>query len=242
LGHRADAETPRAFLALGSASALLSAREARAAFNIFNAGSTAAVSGQIASIPLGSFAVQTSASGFAEANGDGTTGFNSGAAYTCVQFWFNFPTDQYYQFVVPARCSAFVAIPANSLMIYIDQIPIPASTGTTTNNNWFNQFVSNVAPSQNYTYNCPVKAGWHSIQIIMNVNNGRFGASERSVHGDRLNIIATGTALPAEPAGTRDPSNFPMSSLHFINTPFGANATWLALNNPRRFAAIPLWS
>jgi hypothetical protein len=223
----------RSFLALGSASALVSAREARAAFQIFNARSTAISSGQIASIPLGSFAAEFNQSGFTEANGDGTTGYNSGGSWTILQYWFNFPYDQYYQFVVPAWCSSFTAIPANSLMVYIDQLMTPASTGNTVNKNWWGGFVSNVAPSQNYTFSSPVKAGWHSIQIFFNTNAYYgTGALNNSVHGDRLNIIATGTVLPAEPAGSRSPADFPMSSYHFINTPFGANATWLALNNP----------
>ena len=80
----------------------------------------------------------------------------------------------------------------------------------------------------------PVVAGWHSIQVFMQngAHNGT-GAVNNNTQYERLNIIGTGTALPVEPAGSRNPALFPFSSYHFFNTPFGSGATFDALSTPR---------
>ena len=205
--------------------------------------------GTIASIPLGNFTLDmgtnTSSGGAAAGNADGTTTGWTTSGWTVLQYWFYFPSSQYYQFQIPAYTSAVQPAPYNSMMIYIDQLQIPAGPGSTLNNNWFSQFITNTSPSQPYTYGyytgssgvpaglpqgCPVTAGWHSIQITLMTNQyygsgAALGAA--SVHADRLNIIATGVALPDEPSPqNRNPAQLPLSSYHFVNTPLGAGAQW----------------
>ena len=196
--------------------------------------------GLIQSTPLGGglfTAQQQNSPSTTEANGDGTTGWSAGtggtlAGWTILQIWWNCPASQYYTFQVPSWCSSFAGVPGNSLQVYIDQLQCPYDGGTTGNLNWFMAFVSNVAPSQNYNFTAPVTAGFHSIQVFMcnGAHNGS-GALNNHTHCDRLNIIGTGTPLPTEPAGSRNPSLFPFSSYHFMNTPIGASATWLSLTS-----------
>lgn len=195
--------------------------------------------GLLASMPLGSAPISGNQwfgqAGGPVANGDGTTGFSSFGSGAVLEVWYNFPADQYYQFVVPSFSPAWPGGQANPLQVRIDQIPIQADGGNQTNLNYYLYFVQNPAPSQSYSFTAPVTAGWHTIQVWMGFINAQYtlaGIGSNNQHSDRLNIIGTGTPLPAEPPGNRDPGKFPMSSFHFMNTPFGANAKWLALNNP----------
>jgi hypothetical protein len=231
----------RRFLGALATGSLLHARWAQAgAINqIGGVRSVTRPTGLIESTPLGDggFTLQKwSASSGASANGDGTTGWTAGSVeggWTILQRWWNCPEDQFYQFVIPAWASSFAGIPSNSLQIYIDQLMLPSDAGTIDNFNWFIQFVSNPAPSRDYSFTGPIRAGWHSVQIYMcNACYTGTGAVNGQTHCDRLNIIATGIPLPAEPAGDRDPIDFPLSSHHFLNTPFGTSATWLALDDP----------
>lgn len=237
----------RAFLLLAGIAVLLP-RSALAGFLGFNVAmpagpptTTMLPVGQIATIPLGNFAVQQqsgTSNSAPNVPSDGTTGWTAGgpgvAGWTILQVWWDCPASQYYRFVVPASCTSFAGIPGNSLQVYIDQLPCPYDGATTSNKNWFMAFVSNAAPSQNYSFTTPVVAGWHSIQVYLcnGAHNGT-GAVNNATHADRLNIIGTGTALPIEPAGSRDATKFPFSAYHFVNTPFGANATFDALSTPR---------
>ena len=60
--------------------------------------------GQIATIPLSSFAViQGSVSN--TPNSDGVTTGITASAWANFQYWVNFPNNDYYQFVIPAYCS-----------------------------------------------------------------------------------------------------------------------------------------
>ena len=192
--------------------------------------------GLLQSTPAASMVFEFNQSGSGVANGDGTNGYSSFGGYGLLQLWWNCPASQYYQFVVPAFSPSWPGGQANALMVCIDQIPIQADNGNQSNLNYYLNFVTNPSPSVNYSYTAPVTAGWHSIQIKVSFINSGYtlaGIANNNTHVDRLNIIGTGTPLPAEPSPqTRDPGKFPMSSYHFINTPFGANATWLALNNP----------
>lgn len=186
------------------------------------------------STPLANFVPEYYQGGGPAANGDGTTGWTTNGTWTVLQQWVLFPTDDFYTFTVPASVNSITAAPGNSVMVYVDQLQIPTTIGNPTNNNWFSQFVQNVAPSQNYTFSAPVRAGWHNINVVFNSNayEGIGGtANNTNVHGDRLIINAQQSGLPAEPAGSRNPATNPLSSYHFMNVPFGANATWLSLTS-----------
>ena len=203
----------------------------------FGGGGNTLPTGLLQSTPASQLVFEYNQNGGAILNGDGTTsGYSSNGGYGLLQLWYNFPASQYYQFVVPAYSPAWPGGQANGLMICIDQIPIQADAGNQTNLNYYINFVTNPAPSQNYSYTAPVTAGWHSIQIKVSFINSSYtlaGISNNNTHVDRLNIIGTGTPLPAEPLPqTRNPALFPMSSYHWANTPFGANLQWLALSNP----------
>ena len=190
------------------------------------------------SIPLGNFVgVYTGAGGSTALNADGTTtGWttNTGGGWLSIQAWVNFTASDQYTFVIPAYCSTPAAAPANSIMLYIDQLQMQTSIGNTTTNNWFSQFVNNVAPVQNYTWTGPVLAGWHSVMVtfMTNAYYTNVATANTQVHADRLNITGQGVGLPAEPAGSRNPATNPLSSYHFLNMPFGASATWLSLTSP----------
>ena len=209
--------------------------------------------GQIAAIAFGSasFTQQNSGTpGFAETNTtagplNGLAGWQAGQVWCIRQTYFNFPSDDIYQFVIPCSVDATGgAVFVNSVMLYIDQVPIQTSIGNTTNNNWFTQFCRNTAPSQNFTFSGPVKAGFHSIRIDLNsaayeafpvVSGGNNHSGENHLmHCDGIIISTTGAGLPAEPSPQdRDPSVFPHSAWHFINTPFGSLTQFDLPSTPR---------
>ncbi len=148
--------------------------------------------------------------------------------YTTLQRYVNFTQSGEYTFTIPAYAwgTAPPTPPQSGLLLLVDGIPV-GTVGQPTGYEWAN-CVNNLAPAKSYVWKGSFLAGTHSVVIALNAVTARNNAypSGYLQQIERLTIAATGNAYPAEPAGSRDPSVQPYSSLHFMNQPLKDGATW----------------
>ena len=179
----------------------------------------------IANLPLGNFTLAAQNNGSVVANSDSTLGITA-TNYTVVQSSFTAPASCVYTFTVNAFQTANPGITnQNAIYVFIDGQPIPA-TGATVGN-WWTQLVTNASPAVGYQFSVPLVAANHIISVGFMINQvANLVSATQGVHGDRIIVAETNVSTIAEPSGSRDPYNFPYSSLHFINTAIGTGIVW----------------
>lgn len=182
----------------------------------------------LANIALANFTgFPSTGSSRSDENSDGSYGWLAWGV-TVLQIDFAFPYSGQYTFTIPAYYLTGERATGNGLQVYIDQIPAVASASQVLNvSDYFLWWVTNVGtegtgPSVNYTFTANVLAGTHSILVRMLPTAG----GGQQLHCDRIIIASTGVGLPAEPAGSRDPYNYPLSAWSYWNLPIGSNVEW----------------
>lgn len=187
------------------------------------------------SVPLGNFKQNTHTNATVVTNADGTTlGVNtSGSCFSAMSTFVTFPTDDVYTFTVEAYSfTAITVANQNSLQVAIDGFTIPAVGYAS--GNYFTLFITNSAPVAPYVFQAPIQAGTHLVGVgLCTAQSQALSVISTGVHGDRVNIAATGVGIQTEPSPqTRDPYLYPMSSFDFINTAIGSGATFTNSSDP----------
>jgi hypothetical protein len=182
---------------------------------------------EIANLQIKSFPIAVGTPGSYSNNGDNTFGFHATSA-GCLQQTLYFPYTGEYTFNVPSYYigSNLVATFGNALGVCVDQIPLEAVNPVGTLN-YFTHFIANAAPAQSYVFRGFVTCGFHSVLIRLNYN-AYGGQPSSNFHSERIIIQTTNNSIPAEPAGSRDPTQYPSSSNFIWNLPIGSGAIWSA--------------
>lgn len=157
--------------------------------------------------------------------GSGSSAYITASSSIIAQRFFDFPYTGEYTFTVSAFLNSAAASElGNAIQILIDQIPC-AAVGSAPGNDWV-QIVANFTPSvtQDYVFKAFVLKGQHSI-----LYRGLYAAPNspsQVVSQGGLAIATTGKPYPADPPGSRDPYNYPMSSGSQWNSPITTGAVW----------------
>jgi len=118
----------------------------------------------------------------------------------------------------------------SGLLLVVDGVPA-GTTDQPAGYEWAN-CVSNLKPAKSYKWKGSFLKGTRSIVVAMNSvavpGNYPSGYLQQI---ERIIIASTGAGYPAEPAGDRDPSLHPQSSLHFMNRAINDGATWSQPND-----------
>jgi hypothetical protein len=178
---------------------------------------------QIADIPAGSMVYIAGNSAAASTNLDGSKGVIAYGGNIFQQTVY-FPYTGEYSFTCPSYYINNV-LPAvgNALQVVVDQVPL--ITQGAASGNYFAHLVNNPPPNQSYTFTGFVTAGFHSVMV--RYNYAAFGGQpSSSFYVERILISTTGQPFPAEPAGSRDPTQYPGSSTNLWNLPIGSGAIW----------------
>ena len=189
---------------------------------------------QIFSIPLGTLNIFGNGAAAPNADTPVTQGVTA-TNYTAINsLFFSVPSDDVYTITIPAYYTTATALaPYNNISVFVDQVGCLSTNPTVS---YFAQSVTNAAPSQNYTFTSKIKAGPHNMQIMLCWAQGPGvpgnGNTGLGVHADRVILTANGVGLPAEPAGSRDPWQYPMSSYNIWNQAINSGATWSAPTDP----------
>ncbi len=184
--------------------------------------------GTLLDAPLGSgWTVVNGASSRSNANTDGTNGWLAWG-YATLQRYVNFTASGEYTFTVPAFATGVAAPvpPQSGMLLLVDGIPV-GTVGQPSGFEWAN-CVNNLTPSKPYVWKGSFLAGTRSVVLALNAVNAQNGTypSGYAQQAERMTIAATGVGYPAEPAGNRDPTKSPLSSLHFMNQALKDGATW----------------
>ena len=185
--------------------------------------------GTILDTPLGdgAWTIVNGGSSRSEPNTDGTTMGWLAWGYATLQQYIEFPASGEYTFTIPAFTAGDRACtpPQSGLLIVVDGVPV-GTDGQPAGYEWAN-CVSNLKPAKNYVWKGKFLKGTRSVVVAMNaVATQSTYPTGYLQQAERLIIAATGVAYPAEPAGSRDPSLQPGSSLHFMNQAINDGATW----------------
>ncbi len=184
-------------------------------------------SGTLIDAPLGSgWTIVNGSSSRANANADGTQGWLAWGP-AILQRYVNFTASGEYTFTVPAFTTGVSATvpPQAGMLLLVDGIPV-GTVGQPVGYEWAN-CVSNLSPSRPYVWKGSFLAGSHSVVIALNGVATTSGyPTGYAQQAERMTIAATGVGYPVEPAGNRDPTKSPLSSLHFMNQALKDGATW----------------
>ena len=139
---------------------------------------------------------------------------------------------QNYNFVITA-CQSATPASIDGVTIQVDgrDIGHGSSSG-------FYQQTSNVGSEPcgspvTYTWTIPVLSGNHYVVFYVNVQTS-------SININAASISATTGSVAAEPAGSRDATTQPLSSLNFWNTATGSAATWTSSGDTNTITFVGL--
>jgi hypothetical protein len=159
-------------------------------------------------------------------NADGSKGWLAWG-YATLQRYIDFPASGEYTFEVKAFTEGDKACkpPQSGLLLVVDGVPV-TTEGQPVGYEWAN-CVSNLKPAKSYKWKGSFLKGTRSVVITMNSVATQSGYPTGYMQQiERIIIASTGVGYPAEPAGERDPSLHPQSSLHFMNRAINDGATW----------------